>query len=168
MPSLIFSILFSLNAILNFEKVKILLIQKVTDYQQTEQLIRWSSHNSVLTNHVLMHFTTLSIWQYSVNLAINNIFTPSKISIVFKGKQYGKHQRKYLINSEILRAFYNSHKRAKNPIFCIYIYTTKTCKEKVYISVHFLTILDHQKPGSVPSVFESNSEGDGKQSQTSW
>ena len=32
------------------------------------------------------------------------------------------------------------------------MYTTKKCKEKVYISVHFLTILDHQKPGSIPSV----------------
>ena len=157
MPSLIFSILFSLNAILNFEKVKILLIWKVTDYQQTEQLIRWSSHNSVLTNHVLMHFTTLSIWQYSVNLAINNIFTPSKIRIVFERKQYGKHWRKHSLNFEIFRGFCNSHKHAKNSIFCIYIYTTKKFTEKVYISVHFPMILDHQKPGSIPSVVLNNS-----------
>ena len=152
MLSLMFCILFSLNAVLNFQWVKILLIWKMTDYLQIEQLIQWSSNNSVLTNHALMYFTTLSVWQFSVNLAINNIFTHSKISIVFKGKQYGKHQRKHLLNSEILRAFYNSHKRAQNCIFCIYLYTTKKCKEKVYISVHFLTILDHQKPGSVPSA----------------
>ena len=152
MPSLIFSILFSLNAILNFEKVKILLIWKVTDYQQTEQLIRWSSYNSVLTNHVLMDFTTLSIWQYSVNLAINNIFTPSKIRIVFERKQYGKNQRKHSLNSEIFRGFCNSHKHAKNCIFWMHIYTTKKCTEKVYISVHFPTILDDQKPGYIPSV----------------
>ena len=36
-------------------------------------------------------------------------------------------------------------------LFCIYIYTAKKCKEKVYISVHFPTILDHQKLGSIPS-----------------
>ena len=34
----------------------------------------------------------------------------------------------------------------------MYIYTTKKCIEKVNISVHFPTILDHQKPGSIPSV----------------
>ena len=48
--------------------------------------------------------------------------------------------------------FYSSHKHAKNSIFCIYIYTTKKCKEKVYIFVHFPTILDHQKLGSIPSA----------------
>ena len=95
MLSLMFCILFSLNAVLNFQRVKILLIWKMTDYLQIEQLIQWSSNNSVLTNHALMYFTTLSVWQYSVNLAIDNIFTPSKIRIVVKGKQYGKHQRKY-------------------------------------------------------------------------
>ena len=31
------------------------------------------------------------------------------------------------------------------------IYTTKKCTEKVYISVQFLTILDYQKPGFIPS-----------------
>ena len=103
-----------------------------------------------------MYFTTLSVWQYSVNLAIDNIFTPSKIRIVVKGKQYGKHQRKHPLNSEIFRGFCNCHKHTKNSIFCMYIYTTKKCTEKVYISVHFLTILDHQKPGSVPSVFRGH------------
>ena len=152
MPSLIFSILFSLNAILNFERVKILLIWKVTDYRQAEQLIRWSSNNSVLTNHALMYFTTLSVWQYSVNLAINDIFTLLKLRIVLKGKQHGKHQRKHSLNSEIFRGFCSSHKHAKNSIFCMYIYTTKKCTEKVYISVHFPTILDDQKPGYIPSA----------------
>ena len=128
MLSLMFSILFSLNAILNSERVKILLIWKVTDYRQAEQLIQWSSNNSVLTNHSLMYFTTLSVWQYSVNLAINNIFTPSKTRIVFKGKQYGKHQGKH---SEMFRGFCNSHKHAKNSIFCMYIqvYTMKKLSE---------------------------------------
>ena len=152
MLSLMFCILFSLNAVLNFQRVKILLIWKMTDYLQIEQLIQWSSNNSVLTKHALMYFTTLSVWQYSVNLAIDNIFTSSKIRIVFKGKQYGKHQRKHSLNSEIFRGFCNCHKHAKNSIFCIYIYTTKKCTEKVYISVHFPMILYHQKPGSIPSA----------------
>ena len=40
----------------------------------------------------------------------------------------------------------------------MYIYLHRKCKEEVYISVHFLTILDHQKPGSVPSDFDSIGE----------
>ena len=155
MLSLMFCILFSLNAVLNFQRVKILLIWKMTDYLQIEQLIQWSSNNSVLTNHALMYFTTLSVWQYSVNLAIDNIFTPSKIRIVVKGKQYGKHQRKHPLNSEIFRGFCNCHKHTKNSIFCMYIYTTKKCTEKVNISVHFPAVLDHQKLGSIPSVGRS-------------
>ena len=152
MLSLIFSILFSLDAILHFGRVRMLLIWKVTDYWQPEQLIRQSGNDSALTNHALMYFTTLSVWQYSVNLAINNIFTPSKIRIVFERKQYGKHQRKHSLNLEIFKGFCNSHKHAKNCIFWMHIYTTKKCTEKVYISVHFPTILDDQKPGYIPSA----------------
>ena len=152
MSSLIFSILFSLDAILHFGRVRMLLIWKVTDYWQPEQLIRQSGNDSALTNHALMYFTTLSVWQYSVNLAISNIFTPSKIRIIFKGKQYGKHQRKHSLNSEIFRGFCNSHKHAKNSIFCMYIYTTNKCTGKVYISVHFPMILDHPNRGSYPSA----------------
>ena len=45
-------------------------------------------------------------------------------------------------------------------LYFVYIfYTTKKCKEKVYISVHFLMILDHQKPGSIPSAYRQTHLG---------
>ena len=73
-----------------------------------------------------MYFTTLSVWQYTGNLAINNIFIPSKIRIVFEGKHYGKHQRKHSLNSEDFVTLINMLRI----LYFVYIFTPQNSVQK--------------------------------------